>query len=606
MPDLPFQTLSPNVVGNAQLRRPQIEGYVAIREHFANGDAEREIAEILPVGCGKSGLITIAPFAIGARRVLVIAPNLGIAGQLMDDFDPASTGNFYLKTAVLPGPEFPDPADARGTQTNRSDLEAADVVITNIQQLEGGEANRHLGSLPTDFFDLVVFDEGHHNVAATWDDLRQRFPEAKVISFSATPLRADGQRMRGHRVYQYAVADAINDGYIKRLKAIVLNPAMLKYVRREGADEVEVGIEEIRRLGETDSKFRRGIVMSDESLTTIVDAAIGELARIRTATGDKRHTIIASALEYEHCAQVTRAFRERGLRADFVHANEGGKRNAEILAKLDRDELDAIVQVRMLGEGFNHPWLSVAAVCSVFSNLSPFVQFVGRIMRVIPGEPKHSVANRGTVIYHAGSNIARRWSDFREFSAADQQLFDELLPEETRDIDPDAPPVTIQPGKGGGEDIRASDIPLIAEQGEVRLEEQLLVEDPELEKALAVIENRALSGEDVDAALVLRKIPVTRQRARQASRAELNERTTARAAVELRKRNLNPMGHELDTRHLGKSNLVVLVSAISVACNTRTGHNVNERHEFTQDELTLLHDHFDDIVGNAIATVFGA
>jgi superfamily II DNA or RNA helicase len=601
----PFQSLSANVVGNDQLRRPQVEGYIAIREHFSDEGAEREIAEILPVGCGKSGLITIAPFAVNARRALVIAPNLGIAEQLMSDFDPASANNFYLKAAVLPGPDFPDPADARGKQTNRSDLEAADVVITNIQQLEGGEANRHLGGLSIDFFDLILLDEGHHNVAVTWDDLRQRFPGAKVISFSATPLRADGQRMRGRIIYQYAVADAINDGYVKRIKAIVLNPATLKYVRHEDGRETEVGIEEIRRLGEADSKFRRGIVMSDESLTTIVDAAIGELERIREATGDKRHKIIASALEYEHCAQVTRAFRERGLRTEFVHANEGGKRNADILARLDRDELDVIVQVRMLGEGFDHPWLSVAAVCSVFSNLSPFVQFVGRIMRVIPGQPKHGVANRGTVIYHAGSNIARRWSDFREFSAADQRLFDELLPEESREVDPSAPPLTIEPAQRGGENVSAADVPRIAEQGEVRLEEQVLVGDPELDRALATIESRALSGEDVEAALVLRKIPVTSQRARQASRAELHERTTARAAAELRKRHLNPMGHELDTRHLGKSNLVVVASAISVACNERTGHEVNERHEFTQDELTVLRERFEEIVGDAVARVFG-
>ncbi len=597
----PFQALTPNVQGNGRLRRPQIEGFVALANHFSTDGAEREVAEILPVGCGKSGLITIAPFAIGAKRVLVIAPNLNIAGQLVRDFDPASTANFYSKAGVLPGPDYPEPADARGKQTNQSDLDAADVVITNIHQLEGGEANRHLGGLPADFFDLILFDEGHHNVAATWDDLRQRFPAAKVVSFSATPLRADGQRMRGRIVYQYAVADAINDGYVKRIKAIVLNPATLKYVRHKDGHEVEVGIDEIRRLGEDDPKFRRGIVMSDESLATIVSAAIGELERIRAATGDKRHKIIASALEYEHCAQVTRAFRERGLRAEFVHANEGGKKNTAILAKLDRDELDAIVQVRMLGEGFDHPWLSVAAVCSVFSNLSPFVQFVGRIMRVIPGEAAHSVANRGTVIYHAGSNIARRWSDFRDFSDPDQQFFDELLPEEGRNISPDGEPVIVEPAAGGS---RMIDVPVIAAQGDVYLEEQFLVEDPELEKALAVIAKRALSGEDVDAALVLRKVPVTKQRARQASRTELSDRTTARAAVEIRKRNLNPMGHELDTKHLGKSNLVVVASAISVACNEHTGHRVGERHEFTQAELDTLRIKFDEIVDAAVAKVF--
>jgi hypothetical protein len=39
---------------------------------------------------GKSGLITLAPFAVGARKVLVIAPGLRIAEQLLADFDPAT------------------------------------------------------------------------------------------------------------------------------------------------------------------------------------------------------------------------------------------------------------------------------------------------------------------------------------------------------------------------------------------------------------------------------------------------------------------------------------------------------------------------------------
>jgi superfamily II DNA or RNA helicase len=52
-----------------------------------------------------------------------------------------------------------------------------------------------------------------------------------------------------------------------------------------------------------------------------------------------------------------------------------------------------IVQVRKLGEGFDHRYLAVAAVFSVFSSLSPFVQFVGRIMRVIKQDAPGDVLN---------------------------------------------------------------------------------------------------------------------------------------------------------------------------------------------------------------------
>jgi len=58
---------------------PQREGWASIRDHFAQANAAREVGVVLPVGCGKSGLICIAPFGVRARRVLVIAPGTRIS-----------------------------------------------------------------------------------------------------------------------------------------------------------------------------------------------------------------------------------------------------------------------------------------------------------------------------------------------------------------------------------------------------------------------------------------------------------------------------------------------------------------------------------------------
>jgi superfamily II DNA or RNA helicase len=252
---------------------------------------------------------------------LIVAPGLRIAEQLAKDFDPARQDMFYLKTGALETQPFPEPVEIRGTTTNRGDLDDADVVITNIQQLQGDD-NRWLANLPEDYFDLVLFDEGHHSVAATWETLKDKFPNARIVNFSATPLRADGQMMAGQIIYSFPVFRAIQEGYVKRLKALVLNPRTLRYVRREDSREVEVTLDEVRRLGETDADFRRSIVTSTETLNTIVDASIRELTRIRTETSDGRHKIIAAALNYEHCRQIVQAYSARGCRADYVHSRE--------------------------------------------------------------------------------------------------------------------------------------------------------------------------------------------------------------------------------------------------------------------------------------------
>ena len=279
-----FQTRQPHVAGNPFIRTPQREAYNALSEYAVTAsDDNREVGVVLPVGCGKSGCITLAPFAFRANRALVVAPGVSIARQLVADFDPSNDGMFYQRCHVLAGGPYPEPVEIRGTTTNRADLEDAHVVITNIGQLQGGDENRWLRALPPDFFDLILFDEGHHSVADSYAMLKAQFPAARIVNFSATPERADGQVMAGRVVYSYPIFRAIQEGYVKRLKAVQLNPRTLRYVRREDDQEIEVSLDEVRRLGEDDADFRRSIVTSQETLNTIVDASIRELDRLRTA-----------------------------------------------------------------------------------------------------------------------------------------------------------------------------------------------------------------------------------------------------------------------------------------------------------------------------------
>jgi hypothetical protein len=105
----PFQTRQAHIEGNPLIRTPRQEAYTALAGYAAmSADDEREVGIVLPVGCGKSGCITLAPFAFCANRALVVAPGVPIAGQLVADFDPANAGMFYQKCHVLTGGPYPD------------------------------------------------------------------------------------------------------------------------------------------------------------------------------------------------------------------------------------------------------------------------------------------------------------------------------------------------------------------------------------------------------------------------------------------------------------------------------------------------------------------
>ena len=594
----PFQNRQPNIGSNRLVRTPQREAYQALVDYASNPEKTvREIGIVLPVGCGKSGTITVTPFAFRSRRTLVVAPGVPIAGQLAADFNPSNSSMFYQKCQVLAGAPYPEPVEIRGTTANRADLDEAHVVITNIQQLQG-ESNRWLQTLPTDYFDLILFDEGHHSVAESWESLRMRFPDARIVNFSATPLRADGQIMSGDVIYSYPIIRAIQEGYVKRLKAVQLNPRTLRYVRRESTEEIEVTLDEVRRLGEEEADFRRSIVTSTETLNTIIDASIRELERLRTETGDTRLKIIASALNYAHCRQIVEAYTARSRRADYVHTRENSAANQRVMQRLENHQLDVIVQVRKLGEGFDHPFLAVAAVFSIFSNLSPFVQFVGRIMRVIEQNAPGHVKNQGVVVFHAGANIAQRWSDFQQYSEADQEYFDQLLPLEG--FDPTDPQnereIIPTPRQNDQVEVRA--------QSGIQLEEiQLLKEDEAA--AIRLLQERGIIAADFDPTIQeLQPVPTTKIAKRQAARGSLDTRVRTEAGRILSQRGINPEGKNLDRQHLGRTNLIVLKSAIDRQVNTLVDHTSKQRHEFSQAELDRIDAEFANIVAAAVNEVF--
>jgi hypothetical protein len=474
--------------------------------------------------------------------------------------------------------------------------------VTNIQQLQGS-SNRWLTSLPNNFFDLILFDEGHHNVAQSWTTLKATFPQARVLNFSATPMRADGQLMAGRIIYSYPVARAIREGFVKRLKAVVLNPRTLRYVRREDGQEIEVDLEEVRRLGEDDADFRRSIVTSTETLNTIVDASIRELDRLRSEANNSNLKIIASALNFEHCRQVVEAYRARGRRADFVHSREEGAANGRVLRRLENDELDVIVQVRKLGEGFDHPQLAVAAVFSIFSNLSPFVQFVGRIMRVVRQNAPNDPVNRGVVVFHAGANCARRWADFQAYTEADQEFFDELLPVEGLDFTAnDEISIEIEPVPGDvnmGMNVRS--------QSEVNVEEIPLIDEDE--EALALVRQLRDRGYDSEAvAGAMRRLEpvyVSQVRQRQAARAALETRVQTEVGRILGQRGISHQGRDLDRQRRGRTNFVVLKSTIDRQIHALLGVGPGERSELSQRQLDDVKAQFDLLVAQAVAEVFG-
>lgn len=580
-----------DVEGNESLREPQREAHREVRRYFAESDDGHVILQI-PVGCGKTGVIATLPFSIASGRVLVIAPNLEIRNGVANSLDIANPKNFWRKTGVLSSfDDGPFCAVLDGVDANIHDCTASHFVVTNIQQL-ASSADRWLPQFPPNFFDMILVDEGHHNVAESWTRVFEKFPNAKVVSLTATPFRSDGARPVGDVIYRYSFTKAMLNGYIKQIHSRNFAPSELYFTFEDDAKKHT--LEEVLELRE-EAWFRKSVALSPECNGHIVDASIKYLNEMRERTGFK-HQLIAVACSVDHARQVRSLYEERGIHAAEIHSKMDKDKRAAVLEKLRRGMLDCIVQVQMLGEGFDHPPLSVAAIFRPFRSLSPYIQFVGRAMRTIQeGKPDHP-DNHAFIVSHVGLNNDEHWEDFREVDLDDQEMIRKWLARDSSD----------EEGTGEGVPRRFDQTTLVQNEvvGEF-LGKSFL--DPDDDRVLDEILGKEITGGIVLGSILSKEqlrerlreaqrdkqeemfpeTPVSPQRRRKEARRRLNERSRT-----VGNRVLNDLGYSLIGREVGKLNSTVagrdnktaIIEIMARAVNSYLNIDSNQRGDISADQ----------------------
>lgn len=412
-----FHSTSISICKNGLLREPQIKGYQAVQEHFKQNKNHALLQ--IPVGCGKTGLMCLLPFGLANGRVLIITPNLEIRKNTARELDITRKDCFWNKVNLLKDLMKGPYRAELNSEANISDCYNAHFVVTNIHQL-ASRAERWLPKFEDNFFDLILIDEAHHNVAESWLKVFERFPEAKIVSLTATPFRSDGLEIKGEKIYRYPFAKAMKRGYIKQLRVADAQPSEI-YFTYKGSKHRH-SLEEVLTLRE-ETWFRRGVALSTPTNETIVNSSLEILERIRS---DKKQQIIAAACSIYHARQIAALYRERGYSAEVISSEMNKEDRNKVLHSLKSGSLNCIVQVNILGEGFDWPPLSIAAIFRPFRTLSPYIQFVGRVMRVLVQNDPYHPDNEGWVVSHIGLQQDERWDDFRKFDKDDIELFESI------------------------------------------------------------------------------------------------------------------------------------------------------------------------------------
>lgn len=605
-----FLNLDFNIEGNDSLREPQSDGYLRVYEFFRSGK-NKAILQI-PVGCGKTGLAALLPLGLAEGRVLIIAPNLTIKGGLYDAMDITNRQKcFWRKVNVLSKDQMTSgPLACTLDSGNISVARKSHIVITNIQQL-ATNIDKWLTQFPDNFFGMIVVDEAHHSAADSWQKVIERFPSAKVIHMTATPFRSDRQEIDGELVFRYSFRSATLKGYIKRLKASYVAPSEIELGFRDERGRT-YSLDEVLKLKE-ENWFSRGIALARPCNQHIVNSSLEKLEELRQS--GTQHQLIAVACTINHAREIRSLYQERNFNADVIHSKQSDDEQATILNALRNGTLDCIVQVQMLGEGFDHPKLSVAAIFRPFRTLAPYIQFVGRIMRVVvQNDPTHP-DNMGHIVTHLGMNLDVRLKEFKQFENDDQAFWDKVISGDEPEV-----PIGVQDGSARltAEEqvvVHGEIVESLWEEDFTTVEEQQIVED--------IRERLKLFGLDPgQAEEMVKKARVSPMRKRAPSepflvqpqrewdeaKKRLYEQGQRLAKVLLNHVELSMTGTELTYKYKslkinGRSNYISALMMVNHEINKRLG---KERGQASIEDFKQILDNLDNLLQTLVRRVHKA
>lgn len=214
---------------------------------------------------------------------------------------------------------------------------------------------------------LIIIDEAHHAVAdSDYDKIRLMYPCVPIIGLTATPFRLDGQGLGDifdDLIVATTTAELVARGILHAPRVFMGEPVKLDSVSSDGGDYNQSKL----------SRAMRNTKLAGDIVATWKTHALGK----RT---------IAFGCDVVHSLWIRDQFRAAGFRAEHVDGTTDPEERKEIIARLERHEIDVVCNAVVFTEGFDLPALECAIDCAPTLSLNRHLQKNGRIMRRSTGK----------------------------------------------------------------------------------------------------------------------------------------------------------------------------------------------------------------------------
>jgi DNA repair protein RadD len=329
-------------------------------------DGQCRILLTLPTGGGKTVIAAelIQTYVQDSKPVLIIVHREELLGQMAEKLDALGIDYGIIKAGHPTRPEAP-------------------VQIASIQTLHRRAVQSSKMEMPP--ADLVVFDEAHHCLANTWFDVVEHYTNAGAVIFgmTATPCRGDGRGLGN--VFEIliegpTVARLTAEGWLVPATLFAPHRPDLKGVRLVAGDYNEGQLAD---------------VMNQQKL-------VGDVVLHYFKINCDRRPTVVFAVNVAHAVSLRDAFRDSSVLAEVVTGATPLDERRAILAKLERGEIDVVVNCAVLTEGWDSPAVSCLILARPTKSLGLFRQMVGRVLRPHPGKTDALVIDHAGAVHEHG------------------------------------------------------------------------------------------------------------------------------------------------------------------------------------------------------------
>ena len=238
--------------------------------------------------------------------------------------------------------------------------------------------------------DLIITDENHHSVAASYKRIYDYFEGVPRVGVTATPVRLNGDGLGD-----------VNDRLIigKSTKWLIAHHYLAPY------DYYAPSVADLTGLHTKMGEY----VRADIEKAMIKNTVFGDVVRYYRKLADGKKAICYCA-SIKHSEATAEAFRNAGIAAAHIDGNTPGSERSRIISDFRDGKITILCNVDLISEGFDVPDCECSILLRPTHSLTLYIQQAMRCMRYRKGKRAVIIDHVGNYARHGMPDDEREWT----------------------------------------------------------------------------------------------------------------------------------------------------------------------------------------------------